>query len=291
LTDGFIPQQIVLLYGSKTLAQKLVDARLWRAVVDGWEMNDFLTYNKSRSQVLAERADSAERQRRLRARRDPGTEELDFATADSNDVSHGVTEPSESPSNTVTNEMSHLPRPVLPLSTKESNITCAQGKSSDPFDEFWSSYPRTVQKQDARKAWTQQLRKNVTPEQMTTGAKGYAAYHQRRNTDQEFIKHPASWLRAGGYEDFQPEAPPEMDARTPVEILRDLWRAADAQAVARILRVPYSDPGQPPSDPTPHAKWIRARHQEWIEEHRDTAIKVLTEKAAEMAAEETEGHV
>lgn len=273
LTDGFIPRQIVLIYGSKALAQALVDARLWRSVVDGWEMNDFLTYNKSRSQVLAERADATNRQRRSRARRDSDQEELD-PDLEVSENCHPVT-------HAVRNEMSHLSRPDPLLTNKKSNIPCAQGT----FDEFWTIYPRRVQKQDAKKAWTQQVRKKVAPEMMITGAKGYAAYHRSRNTDQDFIKHPGSWLRAGGYEDYQPEPEPELDTREPAEIVRDHWRNADAPAVAKILGTSALLNPQPPSDSTPRDQWDRDASREWIEAHQEAAIQALGGKVAEIEPE------
>lgn len=68
LTDGYIPEDIAMLYGSRELADALVRTRLWRRVRGGWRMPDYLDYNYSREQVLAERSNAAERQRRARER-------------------------------------------------------------------------------------------------------------------------------------------------------------------------------------------------------------------------------
>jgi hypothetical protein len=127
-----------------------------------------------------------------------------------------------------------------------------------------------VQKQEARRAWDQQRKKKVLPGRMIAGAKGYAAEVKKRNTDTQFIKHPASWLRAGGFDDYQPEPVCE-----PKERLRELWRAADAQSVARILRIPYTDCGQPPSDKTPRDKWVSDSRRKWIEDRYADALKAL----------------
>jgi hypothetical protein len=158
----------------------------------------------------------------------------------------------------------------------------------DHFTEFWNAYPKKHQRQDARKAWLQQRRKGIKPEQLISGAKGYAQRCQQRGTDKDYIKLPASWMRAGAYEDYQPEPEAKPDTREPVEILRDYWRDADARTVAALLRVPFYDKGQPPSDKTPHATWIRKTRQAWIEEHFADAVKVLEETRAQGKLEPSE---
>lgn len=62
MTDGFVPEAVVLMYGSKRLAQKLVAARLFEPrSMDadgspGYLVHDFLLYNPSRNEVESERA-------------------------------------------------------------------------------------------------------------------------------------------------------------------------------------------------------------------------------------------
>lgn len=85
----------------------------------------------------------------------------------------------------------------------------------------------------------------------------------------------------------RPVAKPDVsaDEREPVEVVRDLWRAADAQGVASILRIPYYDEGQPPSDTTPHTRWIRESRKSWIEAHHDAAVNALSERGSEIDCE------
>lgn len=75
-TDGFIPEQVALQYGTPKLADTLVQARLWRRTRGGWRMPDYLDYNPSKEAVDKERKAAAERQRRRReaitSRRDNG---------------------------------------------------------------------------------------------------------------------------------------------------------------------------------------------------------------------------
>ncbi len=71
LTDGFIPEEVALLYGSRELAGVLVRTKLWRRTRGGWRMPDYLDYNPSREAVENERRQAAERQRRRRAETQP----------------------------------------------------------------------------------------------------------------------------------------------------------------------------------------------------------------------------
>lgn len=78
LTDGFIPGDIAVLYGSsdtgsrrnpgtgkpETLAETLVRTKLWRRTRGGWRMPDYLDYNPSAERVDNQRAAKATRQKR-----------------------------------------------------------------------------------------------------------------------------------------------------------------------------------------------------------------------------------
>lgn len=66
LTDGFVPEQVALQYGTPALAATLVQAKLWRRTRGGWRMPDYLEYNPSKEAVDKERKAAAERQKRRR---------------------------------------------------------------------------------------------------------------------------------------------------------------------------------------------------------------------------------
>lgn len=72
------------------------------------------------------------------------------------------------------------------------------------FADFYMAYPRKVAKEDARKAWDQQLKRGVDPQLILDGARRYAA--DPNLPDKRFIPLPATWLRAGRWDD-EPEAP------------------------------------------------------------------------------------
>ena len=71
----------------------------------------------------------------------------------------------------------------------------------DPhFIEFYCSYPRRQSKQDALKAYSQVIKTGVSHETIMTGL-DRAKRDDRRFREAQFTPLPASWLRAGGFED------------------------------------------------------------------------------------------
>jgi len=67
------------------------------------------------------------------------------------------------------------------------------------FDEFWSLYPRKVNKAVARKAWAK-----LSAEQQLMAAKAISAhceYWKSKETELEFVPHASSWLNAERWED------------------------------------------------------------------------------------------
>lgn len=66
------------------------------------------------------------------------------------------------------------------------------------FETFWQCYPRRVAKLAAKKAYDKAL-KQTTHQEIMAGVERYA-FHTR-NTEHQYIKHPASWLNSGCWED------------------------------------------------------------------------------------------
>jgi hypothetical protein len=56
LTDGFVPRKVVRMYGGEKLAKDLERAGLFNAAPGGWTMHDYLHWNPSKEQVLANRS-------------------------------------------------------------------------------------------------------------------------------------------------------------------------------------------------------------------------------------------
>jgi len=67
------------------------------------------------------------------------------------------------------------------------------------FDEFWLLYPRKIAKAVARKSW-----QRLTAEQQLMAAKAISShcdYWKAKETELEFIPHPATWLNQERWED------------------------------------------------------------------------------------------
>lgn len=97
LTDGRISERelalVTRIRGVKATAKQLEEAGLWDRTEDGWEIHDYLDYNPSREQVLAERKRNAERQERFRRRKNGKPTPPD--NGPSNASSNGVTQDGE----------------------------------------------------------------------------------------------------------------------------------------------------------------------------------------------------
>lgn len=99
ITDRELPV-VARLRGIKAAARELEAAHLWDRVEDGWEIHDYLIYQRDRDQVQAERTANAARQKAWRDRRRANKE----ATSQdaSNAPSNGVTPDGESAPNDAT---------------------------------------------------------------------------------------------------------------------------------------------------------------------------------------------
>ncbi|MBP8536106.1 hypothetical protein [Streptomyces sp. MK37H] len=143
LTDGFVPASVARSYGTPRLLAALCDANLL-AKVDpksnqtsetrpplqgpGYVIHDYLDYNPSREQVLAERAKNAARQEAFRQRRRGKPIPPDGAGMPSdNGSSNGVT-------NGATNGAPSRPDPTRPASggTERENSDRSDGRTHEP---------------------------------------------------------------------------------------------------------------------------------------------------------------
>lgn len=68
LTDGAVPEWFVISWPKgKVLAKKLVEADLWETTPDGWRFKSWKEYQRTKTQVMADREKAAQRMRRNRA--------------------------------------------------------------------------------------------------------------------------------------------------------------------------------------------------------------------------------
>lgn len=75
-----------------------------------------------------------------------------------------------------------------------NNINNNKNNYTPEFEQFWSYYPRRIEKKAAFKAWNARLNQKITPEEMITGAKNYALECKQKGRAIEFIKHPSTFI-------------------------------------------------------------------------------------------------
>lgn len=120
-------------------------------------------------------------------------------------------------------------RPALEENLKEKKTrkeTYPQ-QVEDSFREFWSFYPRKVEKVDALKAFAKAL-SSVDAETIILGAKRLA--EDPNLPPKQFIPYPARWLNAGGWDS---EPYPEREL-TPEEKQAKAKAKADADRAAAL---------------------------------------------------------
>lgn len=69
-----------------------------------------------------------------------------------------------------------------------------ESKYTTDFDEFWSVYPRNVDKGNAYKKYQARVKEGYSPAELLEAAKNYALQCKREGTEQRFIKHAATFL-------------------------------------------------------------------------------------------------
>ena len=92
-------------------------------------------------------------------------------------------------------------------------FNCNQGRDCPlSFDNFWDKYPRKVAKMVAQKSWARLKKEEKIAAIKNLDA--HLAYWKAKETEKEFIPHPATWLNQGRWEDeieivdSKPKRPP-----------------------------------------------------------------------------------
>lgn len=101
------------------------------------------------------------------------------------------------------------PAPAPATPTPEAPAKPAE-KPADGFTEWWSHYPKKVKKLDAEKAYRAALKRGVTPKELLDGLQRQKAVWKAKGTEPQYIPYPATWLRAGSWED-------ELDTVAPTD--------------------------------------------------------------------------
>jgi hypothetical protein len=280
LTDGFVPWEIVEDWDEdRRWAVRLIQAALWFETEHdgehGVQFHDWADWQPTRDQVVQRRKADAERRARWRdAKRHASPDAVTEAASPVSSRSESRSESREVSRRDTRRESrpgSVLPDPTRPDPSLKTPSLAPLADGDDPFEAFWQAYPRRVERRAAEKAWRAALKRKTTPEQIITAARAYA--DRTRDTEPRFVKHPASWLNAGAYDDERPTA--SVQALWSFEQLREQAAATEA---ARLLRIPYIPAPQPPSDRTPPQQWLHDRAVEFIAAHEHELRAALTER-------------
>lgn len=166
----------------------LLQVGLWHDVPGGFAFHDWTDYQPSAEEEAAKR----------QKRSDAGKRGAEARWGDGNSHANA-----NGNANGKTMARRNAPDPTRP----DHKNTPADAD----FAAFWAAYPKRVAKEAARKAWAKAA-KTTTPSVLIEAATTYATTTE--GTDPKFIKHPATWLNGGCWED-ETEAP-ETPARSQV---------------------------------------------------------------------------
>ena len=77
-----------------------------------------------------------------------------------------------------------------------------EGSQLSDFDLFWECYPRKKSKLDAMRAWQQTERLRPPIEELIAAVENLNKAHDwQRDPGGRYLLYPASWLRAGAWDD------------------------------------------------------------------------------------------
>ena len=218
LTDGSLPRAMVGPLGGRTRdADALIRAGLWERSVAGYQFLDWSQWQPTKEQVKAEREATKARVQAFREKR---------RNAVTPTVTNGVSNGGGTPTPTRPDPT----RPVLPtevpLKAKLPSVA-----TPDRFADFWSVYPRRDDPGRAKIAWARAVKK-ADPQAIIDGARRYAS---DRNREQQFTKHPTTWLNAESWanEPLPDRSPPERAGSAGNQISTGTQRAMAAVEAAR----------------------------------------------------------
>jgi hypothetical protein len=197
-TSGFVPTEILEEWDDDAveLAARLVEAGLWWPTVEdgepGYGFHDWDERNPV-NEVDSGRFGNHLRWHVNRGVSNPDCELCIGANRGDDRGESGTISPPES-----------SPVPTRPDPTRKNTATAV----ADRFDEFWSAYPRKVDKGHARKAWAKAA-KTTDPQVIIDAAVCFAA--KMANADQKFIAHATTWLNGERWLDDESEPAARVD--------------------------------------------------------------------------------
>ncbi len=155
LTDGIIPDAIISALHGEAAAHILVAAGLWHEVDGGYEFNDWVDYQPTREQVLAERLATRERSRAARAKASAARNVADVTERPAASTDTPSRRPSRIPPNfTITDGMRSWARQEVPYFDVD--------KETLVFVDYWNGKATNATKLDWEGTWRNWMRKAFT---------------------------------------------------------------------------------------------------------------------------------
>lgn len=197
LTDGQLASGVLNRIGQDAV-EELAEAGLLDGSDQGWSIHDYLVYNPTHEDVLAEREEKHEAKVRAgkagAAARWHADSRTDSRT-DSSDDGSAIAEPM---ANAWQNDGPvPVPQPVPTTPTRTKTKELSPDSRDSFFEEFWQVYPRREGKLAAHKAF-----KAVPPmTDFLAVIEGARRFRDDPNREAEFTPHPATWLNQGRWDD------------------------------------------------------------------------------------------
>ncbi len=176
--------------GCKIPTDKIVDALIETKWIDetpnGLYLHDWEEWQEQWYKAKARReSDNARKKESRRKTAMSGSSRTD----DGNSEDMSAENPADTPQIVRDSEDSEDDSPPAPPEAKKK-----ESKYTTDFDEFWSVYPRRVDKGGAYKKYQTRTKEGFSPAELLLAAKNYALQCKQLGTEQRYIKHPATFL-------------------------------------------------------------------------------------------------
>lgn len=143
MSNGIVPKRVAKMYGTARMIRALIDAGLWHEKGHGctfcpqldansYAIHEFLAYNLSRNQVLSERANKAERQKRWREGQRKNQQVNDSVVSEASDDVDGRVDASTDGATQASRDASKDAAPTRPDPTTSSNEEVGERPRSTP---------------------------------------------------------------------------------------------------------------------------------------------------------------
>lgn len=214
MTDGQVPAALLRRMGDQAAwpaAEELMAVGLWHETATGWEIHDYLQYQRSRTQIEAvseARAEAGRRGGQANAKQTGSKTQANRQQTASN----GEANPKQKRREEIREE------------EKRAGIgAIAHHTESVPagFEVFWAAYPNRTEKKAAVAAW-RSLNPDAGLQQVIVSA--VEAQQRSRKWQEGFVKAPHRWLRDRNWEDEIPVEP------IPIAAARGSSRRAESEA-------------------------------------------------------------